>query len=134
MSQREKAGYQELHVHNVRVEYTRQSLPHFWKYSFRWVLTVIFICLVVATVKIYQDKGVITRTQKHTFNVITVALSLALGINFFVSQGAHAQCNMWRLILDHGTGSLEGHGRNSEPKIFGAQRSWPPREDVDNWS
>lgn len=134
MSQREKAGYQNIHVHNTRVEYTGQTLPHVWKYSFRWVLTVIFICLVVATVKIYQDKGVITRTQKDTFNVITVALSLALGINFFVSQSAHAQCNMWRLILDHDTGSLEGHGRNSATKNFDAQRSWPPREEVDNWS
>jgi hypothetical protein len=134
MPRREKAGYQNIHVHNIRAGYTRHSLPHVWKYSFRWVLTVIFICLVVATVKIYQDKGVITRTQKNTFNMITVALSLGLGINFFVSQGAHTQCNMWRLILDHGTGSLEGHGRNSTTKISGAQRSWPPREDVDNWS
>lgn len=64
---------------------SRFNLVLFCKTFVRWLATTIFIAFVLATLKIYQDKGNFTSHQKANFNVIITALSLCLGLNFFVS-------------------------------------------------
>lgn len=54
----------------------------------RWVLTIVFTTLILVVAKIYLDKGNITKTQKATYNLTQTALTLALGLNFFVSNDA----------------------------------------------
>lgn len=54
----------------------------------RWVLTIVFTTLILVVAKNYLDKGNITKTQKATYNLTQTALTLALGLNFFVSNDA----------------------------------------------
>ena len=54
----------------------------------RWIGTASFVALLVATLKIYEAKGYFTSAHKAAFNVLTVALTLALGLNFFVSTNS----------------------------------------------
>ena len=61
--------------------------------SRRWqivwlLLTILLSAFIFATVKIYESLGNFTPAQKHTFNAISTALILALGLNFFVSRHA----------------------------------------------
>ena len=51
----------------------------------RWIGTASLVALLVATLEIYKAKGYFTSAHKAVFNVLTVALTLALGLNFFVS-------------------------------------------------
>ena len=60
-------------------------IRHFLGLFARWVGTVLFTALIVATVKIYQTKGSFSSAHKAAFNTIMVALTLLLGLNFFVS-------------------------------------------------
>lgn len=52
----------------------------------RWILTIVFTILILVVARTYLDKGIITKTQKATYNLIQTALTLALGLNFFVSN------------------------------------------------
>jgi hypothetical protein len=71
---------------SVDFDHRKQTLALFKQQSFRWIGTVVFSIFVITTLKIYEDKGNISPGQKATFNVIITALSLGLGLNFFVSQ------------------------------------------------
>ena len=62
------------------------------KGSIRWLGTAIFVTFVLATLKIYQDEGNISSAQKVTFNSIATALSLGLGLNFFVCRNVENWC------------------------------------------
>jgi hypothetical protein len=75
-----------------------QTRRLFAKQIFRWLATVIIIAFVLATFRIYERKGPITSAQKVTFNIIQTALSLALGLNFFVSHHVHLSPHTLRLI------------------------------------
>lgn len=55
----------------------------FWQF-FRWLWTAIFLAFLLATLKIFENKDNFSSGQKTLFNVINIALSLALGLNFFV--------------------------------------------------
>lgn len=66
--------------------FIKQTLTLLWKQFSRWLATVTFIVLILVVFKIYQGKGVITSKQKTTFNGIITALSLLLGLNFFVCR------------------------------------------------
>ena len=50
-----------------------------------WIWTIVLTILLVVTVNIYEAKGVITSAQKDTYNVLTTALILLLGLSFFSS-------------------------------------------------
>ena len=71
---------------SVDFDHRQQTFALFKQQSFRWIGTVVFSFFVIATLKTYQDKGNISPGQKTTFNVIITALSLGLGLNFFVSH------------------------------------------------
>lgn len=62
--------------------------PPLWRF-FWWLLTIILCALIFAVIKEYESKGIITSVQKHTFNTISTALILGLGLNFFVNHHAH---------------------------------------------
>ena len=57
----------------------------FWQ-SLRWLGTVVFVVFLFAMIKIFQNKGNLDPVQKNLFNSLNIALSLALGYNFNVSQ------------------------------------------------
>ena len=57
-----------------------------FKRTLRWIATVIFTALILATLKIYQAKHNFPSDQKTVFNTIIVALILGLGLNLFVSR------------------------------------------------
>ena len=56
-----------------------------WQFSW-WLLTIILSAFICVAIKTYQSRGNFTSVQKHTFNTITMALTLVLGLNFFVSR------------------------------------------------
>lgn len=49
-----------------------------------WLVTAIFCAFILITIQLFEEKGVVTKAQKHTFNTIITALILGLGLNFFV--------------------------------------------------
>lgn len=51
-----------------------------------WVGTIVFTALVVLLVMVYWGTGVITPTQKNTYNLASVVLILILGLSFFVGS------------------------------------------------
>lgn len=65
---------------------SRYNLVLFCKTFVRWLATTTFITFVLATLRIYQNKENFTSHQKANFNVLITALSLCLGLNFFVSH------------------------------------------------
>ena len=70
------------------------------KQFFRWLGTAFFALFIAVAFKIYAVKGVITPTQKVTFNVIITALSLGLGLNFFEAFKDLAKLLRWRFLAD----------------------------------
>ena len=68
------------------------------KQFFRWLGTAFFAALIAITFKIYAIKGVITATQKTTFNAIITALSLGVGLNFFEAFKELARLLRWRFF------------------------------------
>lgn len=57
----------------------------FLQQSLRWCFSVLCVALLLASFRIYQDKGNLTSTQVRNFNAITTVLPLLLGLSFFVS-------------------------------------------------
>ena len=51
----------------------------------RWLLSILCVAFLFASLKIYQDKGNLTPTQLDTFVALFTALPLLLGLAFFVS-------------------------------------------------
>ena len=64
----------------------QQTRKLFFSQSIRWIGTLIFVAFMLATLKGYQDKDNFSHDQKYAFNTIVTALSLGLGLNFFVGQ------------------------------------------------
>lgn len=64
----------------------KQTLLLISKTYLRCLVTTIFVAFVLATLKTYQNKNSFSSDQKTNFNVIITALSLCLGLNFFVGQ------------------------------------------------
>ena len=62
----------------------RQSFS-FFQQAFRWCLSLLCIAFLLATFRIHENKGNLTPRQAKTYNVITTALGLLLGLSFFVS-------------------------------------------------
>ena len=49
-----------------------------------WIWTVAFAIALIIVVKVYEDKGVLTSSQKNAYNLITTGLILFLGLSFYV--------------------------------------------------
>lgn len=79
-------------AHSFR--FKQHNLILFCKTFVRCLATIALIAFVLATLKIYQNKGNFTSHQKTSFNVIITALGLCLGLNFFVSHTSYAQRNI----------------------------------------
>ena len=62
----------------------KKSFSLFQQFS-RWFLSVLCVALLLASFRIYQNKGNLTSTQVDSFNAITTVLPLLLGLSFFVS-------------------------------------------------
>jgi hypothetical protein len=76
---------------NARIfQFKKQTHKLFSKQIFRWIGTAILISSILVTIKSYESKGNITSAEKATFNVTVTALSLGLGLNFFVRHHARA--------------------------------------------
>lgn len=71
-------------VYSKNLDYREQTWSLLRPQTIRWLGTVLVSVLLVATVRVYQNKGNFTRYDKHVFNVIVTGLSVGLGINFFV--------------------------------------------------
>ena len=52
----------------------------------RLVITGIFVLLLSITLYLYKQGGNASYARRNGFNVVTVILTLALGLNFFVSS------------------------------------------------
>ena len=77
---------QRFHSHDIQVDDSQRShTTRLWQ-TFWFLFTIILSIFIFATVKIYQSRGNFAPVQKHTFNTISTALILALGLNFFVSR------------------------------------------------
>ena len=77
---------QRFHSHEILVDDSQRShTTRLWQ-TFWFLLTVVLIIFIFATVKIYQSRGNFAPVQKHIFNTISTALILALGLNFFVNH------------------------------------------------
>ena len=62
--------------------------PPLWQIVW-WLLTLTISALILLVVKIYEALGNFTSVQKHTFNAISTALILGLGLNFFGCHHAY---------------------------------------------
>ena len=51
---------------------------------FPWIWMVLFVVAVIIVVKVYEQKGVITPSQKNTYNLVTTALIVFLSLSFYV--------------------------------------------------
>ena len=52
---------------------------------FPWISTIIFVASVIALVRAYEQKGVMTPSEKDIFNIVSTALILFLALSFYVS-------------------------------------------------
>ena len=64
----------------------KQTCKLFRSQCFRWLGTLVFVASMLATLKFYQKKDNFSREQKYVFDTIVTALSLGLGLNFFVGR------------------------------------------------
>lgn len=81
------------------LDYRKQTWSLLVPQTFRWLGTVLGSGLLVSVFRIYERKGNFTPHDKNVFNVIVTALSVGVGINFFVrlaivtgSAGHSAYC------------------------------------------
>lgn len=101
---------QRFHSHDNQTFKSPQThTPALWQF-FWWLLTLVISALILATIKIYKRLGNFTSVQKHTFNTISTALILGLGLNFFVGHQAHA--------LDDRGGDSSIYGHAGSIQIF----------------
>ena len=72
-------------MHHSKPPQTADSNAHIYtNLLVSWVWTILFEVALVIVVKVYENKGVLTDTQKDTFNTISTGLILFLGLSFYV--------------------------------------------------
>lgn len=74
-------------------QHSHRPPPLLWQ-IFWWLLTLSISALILIVIKIYETQGNFTSVQKHTFNAISTALILGLGLNFFGSHHTYALNDM----------------------------------------
>lgn len=77
---------------------TQQTWRLFFPQFIRWIITVIIVIFMLATLKLYENKGNFSLGQKHAFNTIITALSLGLGLNFFEAFKGIAKVLRWTIL------------------------------------
>ena len=77
-----------LHGESEKIEAINQSFSPSQQ-TLRCSLVVISVAFLLASFKIYEDKGNLDPTQVRSFIVITTALALVLGLCFFVGPSFH---------------------------------------------
>ena len=63
---------------------TARRFFSFYQQILRLSLTILCVVFLLASLKIYQDKGNLTSTEVNTFNAISSCLALLIGLSFFV--------------------------------------------------
>lgn len=64
---------------------TQQSPIVRLRFASRWLISLTFAALILATLKIYEQKRNFSSNEKTTFSTVITALILGLGLNIFVS-------------------------------------------------
>ncbi|KAL8650399.1 MAG: hypothetical protein Q9210_003853 [Variospora velana] len=89
------------------LRHVQQSHNLWLKFTLRWIVSLIFAALIVATLKIYERKRNFSPNQKTTFNTVITALILGLSLNLFVSATwlreafkESARVLRWRILAD----------------------------------
>lgn len=67
------------------LHHKQQSHGLWLRFTLRWIITLIFAALIIATLKVYEGMRNFSANQKTTFNTLITAFSLGLGLNLFVS-------------------------------------------------
>ena len=75
-----------------------QTRRLFFRQFVRWLGTVGFVALILVTLKIFESKKNFSHKSKYILNTIFTALSLGLGLNFFVSL--NIECEVRPLTND----------------------------------
>lgn len=65
-----------------------QTWRLFKEQGFRLAMTFVCIGLIIAALKIFEDRGNVSKIGKRLFNFVITGLSLLLGLGFFVSTSA----------------------------------------------
>ena len=86
--------------HNRIYSSKEQTRDLLLRHFFRWLGTAFLAALIAITFGSYAIKGVITLTQKKTFNAIITALSLGIGLNVFEAFKELARLLRWRFLAD----------------------------------
>ncbi|MCJ1268370.1 hypothetical protein MMC22_008258 [Lobaria immixta] len=84
----------------------QQSFTRVQQFS-RWFLSVLCVAFLLASLAIYQTKGILTSTQVKTFNAITTTLGLVLNLCFFDAFKDLAKVSRWRILARQGWNDLE---------------------------
>ena len=74
-------------------QHSHRPRPPRWQ-IFWWLLTLTISAFILIAIRIYEALGNFTSVQKHTFNAISTALILGLGLNFFGSHHPYALKDM----------------------------------------
>lgn len=56
------------------------------KLLIQWIATITLTSLVVGIVTVHSAKGVLTPSEKDTYNILSTILILGLGLSFFVNM------------------------------------------------
>ncbi|KAL9630936.1 MAG: hypothetical protein Q9164_006165 [Protoblastenia rupestris] len=92
----------------------------FLRLLFPWIGTILFTASVVGLVFGFRAKGVITPTQKSTYNLLVTVLILILGLNFFEAfkeLARHMRGDLSRLFGLQGEEQELMHGFDSLLKV-----------------
>ena len=66
------------------LDHRKQTRSLLLPQTIRWLGTMTLSALLILVIRIYENKGNVTRKDKNSFNIIVTGLSVGLGINFFV--------------------------------------------------
>lgn len=83
---------------------------------FSWLWTIIFLVVLIIFVKAFEQKNVMTPTQKNTFNLLSTALIVILSLSFYVSMNWLFEKNVVVCL----TGSKEcfkGFAKSFQPRL-----------------
>lgn len=65
-----------------------QTWRLFKEQGVRLAMTITFIVLIIAALKVFENRGNVSKIGKRLFNFVITGLSLLLGLGFFVSTNA----------------------------------------------
>ncbi|MCJ1427942.1 hypothetical protein MMC29_005849 [Sticta canariensis] len=78
-----------------------QTRRLFKEQGFRLATTIILIVLVIAALKVFENRGNVSKIGKRLFNFVITGLSLLLGLGFFDAFKDMAKVLRWRILANH---------------------------------